>query len=446
MKLLVFTPALKASAIGRMTSLVTRELVSSGHEVAVVRTEAQQYLTSATHNFNAELVPWTDGPSIVDLARHADALVYQVGDNYDFHRGVVEWLPHYPGLVCLHDFFLGHLFYGWAQSHRMQAEATLRAWYGNDVASRFFGYSTSDAFIEGTREASPMTEWIGSMAYGVITHSNWGIERVVNSCPGPVEVVPLAYNIIAPLGSESIETRSTAVAPRFELLTIGHVNSNKRARSVIQAIGNSGTLREKMSYRLIGHIQPETKADLLALAERCQVNVVISGEVRDEILAKAIRDADVVSCLRWPTLEAASASAIEAMLFGKPIIVTNAGFYSEIPDTCVVKIDPHDEVNSIQSALELLLSDQQRRQLLAQAARSWASQTFCPQNYAARLLDMACSTSKARPALAAIDQLMRISQRWGGSAEILALEDTVRPLAILSSLDQSEPSSLDVII
>ena len=122
------------------------------------------------------------------------------------------------------------------------------------------------------------------------------------------------------------------VDERFRVLTIGHVNTNKRAEAVIRAIGASSVLRERTVYRLVGAIRPEIADKLARLARETGVNITISGEVDDESMVDAIRQADVVSCLRWPALEAASASTIEALLYGKSTIVTDTGFYSEIPD------------------------------------------------------------------------------------------------------------------
>lgn len=87
-----------------------------------------------------------------------------------------------------------------------------------------------------------------------------------------------------------------------------------------------------MNYRLIGAVEPEVMSSLSALAARLGVNLVISGEVDDNELERAFTESDVISCLRWPALEAASASAIEVlMLYGKAVIVTDTGFYADIP-------------------------------------------------------------------------------------------------------------------
>lgn len=417
MKLIIFTPAIRASAIGRMACIVIRALISQGHKVTVVRTETERLLETPTHDFGTELIQWNDIDQVMRMTNDADALVYQIGDNFEFHQGCVEWLPKLPGLVCLHDFFLGHLFYGWAQTHRLEADAVLRNWYGDEISSRFFGYSSSEEFIEGTRDSSPMTEWICSVACSVMTHSTWGVERVLKSCPGPVYVTPLAYD--APKNRPITHSFSGHDINQFRLLTIGHINSNKRVASVIRAIGNSPTLRQRTVYRLVGCIKPETILELSALARKSQVNLLISGEVDDDDLMHAIQQSDVVSCLRWPNLEAASASSIEAMLYGKPIIVTDTGFYAEIPSDCAVKISYRSEVCSITVALERLATDPSQREEVGRCAKQWASKQFSAVNYALRLVECTTTMRKAEPPIKAINYFSNLIQRWSGAIDIL---------------------------
>jgi glycosyltransferase involved in cell wall biosynthesis len=421
MKLVFFTPAIKTSAIGRMACLVTRALVSQGHTVSVVRTETERLLETPTHDFGVGVIQWNDFNQVLRLNSEADALVYQIGDNYEFHRGCLEWLPNSPGLVCLHDFFLGHLFWGWAQTRRQQADAVLRNWYGAEIASRFFGYSSSEEFIEATSVSSPMTEWVCSMAHGVLTHSNWGVGRLLNSCPGPVHVVPLAYD--APILSSHKPLSCGSENQQFRLLTIGHINPNKRVASVICAIGNSPAIRQRTVYRLVGQIQPATVLELSALARKCHVNLLISGEVDDATLGLALQEADVVSCLRWPSLEAASASAIEAMLYGKPIIVTDTGFYAEIPSGCALKIAPDEEISELQSTLERLATDPSLREEVGMCAKQWASKQCSAENYASQLVACVTDICRTAPPIRAIKYFSNLMQHWRGSVDMLPERD-----------------------
>lgn len=431
MKLIVFTPASTKSAIGRMAALVTRELVSQGCEVTVVRTEAKHLLSTDIHNFDTRVLSWVDEAKIRGLIQLADACVYQIGDSFEFHEGGVRWLAEFPGLVCLHDFFLGHLFYGWAQKNRESAQAVLHCWYGGEMAERFFSFSDSASFIEGTRDLMPMTEWICSQADGVITHSNWGCDRVMNSCPGPVQVVPLAYD--APSATAESVVDTAAAGKNLQLLTIGHVNPNKRVSSVIQAIGLSPLLRNRVHYRLVGLIEPEMKKSLSGLAARLGVNLLISGEVDDKELQDAITKSDVISCLRWPSLEAASASVIEAMLYGKAVIVTNTGFYAEIPDSCAIKVNHTNEIAELQSSLEGLLENRSRLTNVANEAQRWASRTFTAQNYGIQIIEIIEHIYRTVPAKKALDVFCDILSRWSSNGAFFVAPELVDPLRIFEN-------------
>lgn len=436
MKFVMFTPAVTASAIGRMTSMVTRALVSHGHEIVVVRAEEPSMLAAPSHDFGVRQVPWTESAQVESALRGAEAIFYQIGDNYTYHQGCLAWLPHAPGIVCLHDFFLGHLFTGWSQGRLKEAHAILRAWYGLESADQFFSYHSANDFIAGTQDSAPLTEWVSAMAQAIITHSSWGLPRVLSACAGPVEVVPLAY---------AIQKDSSGVPPQpvsdadFTILTVGHVNANKRAESVIRAIGRSAVLKEHAIYRLVGAVQPVVADQLSSLARDMGVRLVISGEVDSDTLSSALCQADVVSCLRWPSLEAASASAIEAMMHGKSVIVTNTGFYAELPDTCVRKISPENEIPDMQQALEYLYQNSVERAAMGEAAAQWALSTFTADNYARRLVAVSSAAQRAKPVISALQALTAQQRRWGASERLVMLSDTLVPLRLFDACgDQSE--------
>jgi len=429
MKLLIFTPAINTSAIGRMTCLVTRALIAQGHEVVVVRTEGDALLSRPSHEFGTRLVSWNDEEQVLHEATQCDIAVYQVGDNYQFHEGCVTWLARLPGVVCLHDFFVGHMFYAWAQEHMDAADSILKHWYEDDVVKRFFKYPDNSAFINGTKDKAPLTEWIASQALGVITHSRWGTPRLIRSCAGPVRVVPLAYD--APGEALATSDYEPNQFGRMKLLTIGHINRNKRVANVIRAIAGSPLLKQNVVYRLVGSIDPETALELSTLANGTRVNLMISGAVDDAELALAVGKADVMSCLRWPSLEAASASAIEAMLYGKATIVTDTGFYSEIPDDCVEKISEEEEVSGIRATLERLYSSPGARAALGERARQWASITYSADNYARQLVDVSIASQKSRPRINANAYFVQVMKQWGASAELLNAKETLASLAVM---------------
>ncbi len=432
MNVLLFTPIIATSAIGRMAALVARALVVQGQRVTVVRTEASTLHDRPCHDFGVEIISWRDESEVQAALGIADLIVHQVGNSFDYHEGNLHWLEIAPSVLCLHDFYLGHLFYAWAQKLPDLARKELERWYGPEAPEAFFSYSRRLDFIEVTSRDMPMTEWVAAKASAVVAHSSWGMQRVLSACSGPVLAIPLAYDICP--GSFSASQAPGRASNDITLLTVGHVNPNKRVESVIRAIGSSEMLREHIVYRLVGLVDPCTILKLTELSVSLGVRIVVSGEVDDATLSDAFLHADLVSCLRWPSLESASASAIEAMLHGKPILVTDTGFYSELPDDCVVKIAPGDEeVSALRVTLERLLEDAGRASEMGARAAIWASGQFSAHNYARRLTDLAPSARRSGLLLDVSDYFAGMLTDWCGSAVAMLEPQVVGPLQILSA-------------
>lgn len=428
MKVVLFSPMASTSAIGRVTALIVPALFLQGEEVTVVRTERGDDLLSNPHACLAPIVPWTDDAAVRRAAQEADVLVYQIGNNYDFHCGGLHWLPLLPGIVCLHDFVVAHLFASWAEERPEQASHVLRSWYGESVAKSFFAARDPLEFIENASQHHPMTEWICAMAHGVISHSHWGMPRVALSCPGPVRVVPLPYD--APSARPMFE-HFDGNRP-LQILTVGHANVNKRIESVIRAIGSSSALIGRVHYRLCGRIEPHYALELAQLAHSLGVELTISGEAEDVGLQVAMNSADVACCLRWPSLEAASATAIEGLLYGKAVVVTDTGFYSELPDDCVHKISMSDEIAELRTVLERLVADPTARKAMAARGQQWATATFSASNYAQQIVAMGELVHAAAPVIDMVDWLATYLNEWRAAPELLEAKDIGDPLELFA--------------
>jgi len=413
MRIVIFSPGLDRSSIGQGAAGACREMVAAGEDVNVVITEHPKYFGLGLHRFDCPLTDWVNEADVERLISQADACIFHIGNNYDFHVGALRWLEKGKGLVCLHDFFLGHLFYEAAGDQRGQAERILSYWYGEDASRSYFQHQSSQAFIAETRDLAPMTEWLCSQARAVITHSHWGADRVLRSCPGPVAVVPLVFDL--PEALRGLPPNERMREDRLNLLTIGHMNLNKRLDKVIEAIGADPGLRRQVRYRLIGPIEDHVRNLLETQAASLGVKLEISGAVETSGLVEALTEAHVVSCLRHPTLEAASGSAIEAMMSGRPLLVTNAGFYAEIPDEFVLKIGVENEVQQLRDALRWIAAKPDLAVDMASKAQAWACETFTARNYAEQCRSVAEAMLRTNPVLDASLIHQAQFRTWGGS-------------------------------
>lgn len=434
MNIVMFTPAAHSSAIGFAASLVVQALIANHHHVTVVRAEDKPFLDNPTHNFNeATMIGWNNHHAVSECLAIADSVVYQMGDYLGYHRGCIHWLLKVPGIICLHDFAVQNFFYEWAQEHKNEALFILKQFYGQHIADIFFTPAFMSDFQENACEHAPLTEWVASLAQGVIAHSQWGLKRVMESCSGPIIVSALPYKLTDE-AQQAFDTSMNAAAiknnDRLTVLTMGNIHENKRPFQVIEAISMDETLRSKMDYCLAGGIPDVLSERLVAFAQERKVSLTILGRVTEAALGEAIAQADIVTCLRWPSLEAASATAISAMLCGKPTIVTNTGFYAELPDDCVIKIDPKNEIKTLTKALLKLRSNKKLRSSLGNNAKKWATHTFSAEAYANDLVELSRLVLRSKPIIAAVDFYKKVLHEWGAPAELLTLDQTLNPLKI----------------
>ena len=76
-----------------------------------------------------------------------------------------------------------------------------------------------------------------------------------------------------------------------------------------------------------------------------------------------VQISDIVVQLRYPTAGETSAITLKIMGFGKPVIVSNVGSFSELPEDAVIKIDVNsNEEESITNAFMKLTNDKEYRE------------------------------------------------------------------------------------
>jgi glycosyltransferase involved in cell wall biosynthesis len=362
MRLLWLTPVHQGSAIAMFSELVLPCLKAKGCEVVVAATETNFVPSRRRPFLDLEILSVTN--CLGDGFDQAfDAIVANFGDHYPNHARSLDVL-RFPRLVGIfHDADMTNFSNGIRADGR-EAPATTGEWPdGRDV-----------------------TASIARLCSGAVAHSSF-YRPVVAQCDGPIDVIPLAWSL--PGGVAEQQTLSLPAGSgdkAFQILTFGNINWNKCADRVIEAIGAGPKLRDATEYKLVGSIEPEERSRLCGLAERLGVRLVVAGPVDEDELHRALEEADVVSCLREPVLEGASASAIEAMLHGCAVLVSDAGFYADLPDECVAKVPEATDAASIRVALEKLFVDPGERSNMGRRGREYAETVFSPDSYADALL------------------------------------------------------------
>lgn len=430
MKLVWATPYSDQSAIARYSQAVVQELRGRGHHVAIYRTEV---------GADAELPPRDPHGVLVNGSeeerhwlREADLVIANVGDHYPYHGQLFELGQKRRYVAVLHDWCLLNFFWGWlsAQHRSHDAARIIAEMYGSD-AGELCATASWENLLERATQHFPLTEWIASDTLGCVIHSEFYGDRVRDACGGPVQKLSLAY----PVEPFDQAHRNREDTSRFAVRTFGMVNSNKRVDWVIRALASDPSLAERTDYHVLGPVDSGERRRLEDVcAEVGFTGLVFEGRVSNERLHEGMLEADVICCLRDPALEGASASAIEGMQSGAPVIVSDAGFYAELPDEYVLKVPAVGRQEVLLRHLQFADCNRVKAREMGTAAARWAAREFSASNYVDGLLEAIPGFISAEPYLRHAQELGRELGQMGLAGNSAASSRACRTLERMYAL------------
>ncbi len=307
----------------------------------------------------------TARPGRFRRAPRADVSLYHIGNDPDAHGWIARALAARPGVVVLHEFVLHHLVAGLTLA-RGDARGYLDAMErGHGLAGRLLAYGVIDNRIpplwETRPEAFPLAGDVLADATGLIVHSAFvegraraaGFEGPIWRIPHPAWTRP--------------EVPAVAVEGDPVIGCFGHLNESKRVPQLLAAFARLRASRPGARLLLVG-----------VLASRLAGLDVPEGVTREDYVSEErlwslMGACDVIVSLRSPTMGETSGTAIRALTLGKPLVVSDVGWFSELPDEAAIRVPVDErEVETLTAALERLAGDGPARARMGAAARGLA--------------------------------------------------------------------------
>ena len=319
--------------------------------------------TSGIADYSALLLPALEQLLEVEVVRpgrtrpvaDADVALYHVGNDPDAHGWIVDALKRRPGVVVLHDFVIHHLVAGLTIG-RHDGHAYLAAMEREaGVPGRLLGYGVLEGRVpplwEVRPQEFPLAGEVLDRATSVIVHSHY-VEALVreHGYDGPLHRIPHPAWPVPGVAPEDI-TGAPLVG------SFGHVNENKRVPQLLQAFAGLRRTSHDAKLLLVGSESPGF--DLAGRIERTGLDatgVVREPYVEETRLWSLLAACDAVVLLRAPTMGETSGAAIRALSLGKPLVVSDVGWFAELPDDVAIKVpvDGEEEVAALTAALRRL--------------------------------------------------------------------------------------------
>ena len=316
-----------------------------------------------------------------------DRVIYHIG-NSAFHYYMFDLIAQFPGVVVLHDFFLGHAVSGmdalgfrpglWSQS--------LYESHGEDALYRWF----KQLELEELQWTYPANAMVLRQANGVIVHTHY-CKQLADAWYGQDyaaqwSVIPLVRTLPKPYDRASLRRRHQLKQKDFLICSFGMCGPTKLNDRLLAAWLDSELAANPDGYLIfVGEADNgpygQTLANLIGQSEYAD-RIKITGWVDDATYQDYLAMADVAVQLRASSRGEMSAAVLDCMRYGLPTIVNAQGGLSEIVEGAVYSLSAEFPQAELVFALNLLGATKKTRQALSTAARLEIERHHLPQDCA----------------------------------------------------------------
>jgi glycosyltransferase involved in cell wall biosynthesis len=345
---------------------------------------------------NCRVVNFKADPFTLKSLGDYDQIVYHLGNNPWFHLDIYKIFLQFSGYVVLHDLVLYFLIAGLGRGGMIKEFCEN---YGPGRLQEVWDLITScpeeDLLRYRNPERYPFLHRTVKRARGIIVHNRTSADQLVAlGLADSVDVVPhLCYpeQTADRYGDAPVrKIRNKVGVGKDDVLIgiFGFIGPTKRIGQVLRAVKMFMTNNPETPVRILIVGEGDSlNGDIMASG--LQDRVMQLGFVSNDQFATCLAAVDIVVNLRYPSMGESSGSLIQAMAFGKPVIVTNHAFFSELPDDVVAKVSHGStEVADIVHALQRLIVDKGERRRMGSAARGYVENQCAPDKVSAAYLDV----------------------------------------------------------
>lgn len=318
-----------------------------------------------------------------------DEIIYQMGNNTDFHKGIYEYLRKYPGIVELHDYAIHGFFYHtyYLEGDKEGYRRALIDGYGEAGAKHFADVDARRSNPDNN--AFPMSTSVTNLSKEIIVHNVWSYNNL------PVDndkyVIPLVCFEENSLSENELRKAKELICNKVKtkcdgdiiIGCFGWVNDNKRPDILVKAVAKLIQMNYKVKLVFFGKNNSK-KLEKAIEEEKIDDYIAITGYISDEEYQVGLAMCDIVVNLRHPSMGESSATLCEAFKAGKPVIVTAVNQYLEFPDDVCWKLKAghREEPDVLATMIKCLIDNEDVRIAMGNNAKEYADEVLNCNNIA----------------------------------------------------------------
>ncbi len=360
-----------------------RSGISDYSEVLITALSKQFELTLLTDDYELNSGYLKNNFPVLKYGKHQvdfenfDYLVYNIGNNPEYHDFIYEVCLEHPGMVILHDVVLYYLFVGYYQKrNRLYAKV-----YEQEGTEAFLtlkrAVKRKGADLLAKKEMAPLLPFHKELFRSgnrIMVHSWYAYEQVLHTGivkeKNIAKINPLPYGYSATLSKAELFEKYRIPQDAYIIASMGYIERTKLNHIACQAVRrlNEEGAR-KVCYVMVG--------------EGFYADGYVDGKViiktgytsLDEFDA-FIRYSDIILNLRNPSMGETSGAMLRILEQGKVCMINDGGWFCEIPDRCVKKVCLENVEEDLYEKIRMLMEDPQEGKKIGECAAEYIRQEY----------------------------------------------------------------------
>ena len=340
-----------------------------------------------------------------------DRIVYHIG-NSPFHKTIQEFALRWPGVLVMHELFIGDLQNTYGKDH------LLRAMY------RCHGYNAVQSAVEDsdslkqTLQRYSTNRTLLQRSLGSIVHSQDAQQQISAVLKSAATATLPMVNSPRPL-PERLQARQALNLSDDTILicTFGMLGEGKGSLQILEGWSQlPKAIQDQTQLVFVGSNNPDKYGESL-LKRKDSLSalhpIVITGWTSDHDYNHYLASCDLAVQLRTINRGETSAAVTDVVCAGIPIIINDKGSFQELTTSSAQHIPAEFESNDITTAMQNLLSQlddcRKAAKLNQQSLKERHSTKFVAQKYYENIESL--YTTKASIEQQAIKTLASMTQK-----------------------------------
>jgi glycosyltransferase involved in cell wall biosynthesis len=369
----------------------------SDYSVELVRALSGQFeITLYTDDYDINDDSVSEYPAVKNSVDNVDFdsydyIIYNIGNNLEFHSYIYEAAIKHPGMIILHDLMIYYLFVGlYTQKKEIYSKVYSSLGMEDYLKIKHAVKSNGRSLREQKQLSSEISfnKELLSSGNKIMVHSEYSKNKILETGliaenkVRKIEMVNFANNEnYSLIDKDSLFEKFNIPKDAIVVASLGFIVWTKMNKEVCRAVKEIASYSDKkICYVMVGdgnYADDELKPDV----------VIKTGYTNIDEFNSFINYSDIIVSLRGTTMGETSGAIVRILQSGKCCITNNIGWFAELPDDCVVKIDLSDVEGNLKSAISDLIENPEKKKTFEKNAKEYIERDYAPDLVAEKIKD-----------------------------------------------------------